>query len=148
MVDTLRIASLSLKYSFIGPHCEDVKKAFKELEESVAEAKGLRVFEPNDVGLVRLPKNASCLVMKGEHRAASSRSRLYIEKYRVRVLIDAVCWVGLNRKECLSEEEKGELKVLRDMLPLIAQRLVGVQMDYVPRLKAPMGGKEKGVREC
>jgi hypothetical protein len=93
--------------------------------------------------LVRLPKNAWCLVMKGEHRAASSRSRLYVEKYRVRVLIDAVCWVGLNRKECLSEEEEEELKGLRDMLPLIVERLVGVQMDYVPRLKAPTGGEER-----
>jgi hypothetical protein len=104
--------------------------------------------EPNDVGLVRLPKNAWCLVIKGEHRAAYLRSRLYVEKYRVRVLIDAVCWVGLHGKECLSEEEKGELKVLGDMLPLIAERWVGVLMDYVPRLKAPMGWGGKGVREC
>jgi hypothetical protein len=138
-------ALLSPKDSFIGPLCEDVKKAFKELEERVAEAKGLRVFKPNDVGLVRLPRNAWCLVMKGEHNAASLRSRLYVEKYRVRVFIDTVCWVGLNGKERLSEEEKGELKVLRDMLPLIAERLVGVQKDYVTRLKAPMDGEEKEV---
>jgi hypothetical protein len=32
----------------------------------------------------------------------------------------------LNRKEYLSEEEKGELKVLRDILPLIVERLVGI----------------------
>lgn len=48
----------------------------------------------------------------------------------------------MNRKECLSEEEKGELKALRDMLPLIVERLVGVQVDYVPRLKALTGGEE------
>jgi hypothetical protein len=43
----------------------------------------------------------------------------------------------------LSEEEKGELKVLKDMLPLIAERLMGMQMDYVPRLKALTGGEVK-----
>jgi hypothetical protein len=51
------LASLSLKYSYIGPLSKDMKKAFKELEERVTEAKGLRVFEPNNVGLVRLLKN-------------------------------------------------------------------------------------------
>jgi hypothetical protein len=34
-----------------------VKKAFKELKERVAEAKGLRVFKPNNIKLVRLLKN-------------------------------------------------------------------------------------------
>jgi hypothetical protein len=138
-------ASLSPKYSFIGPLCEDVKKAFRELEERVLEAKGLRIFEPNDVGLVRLPRNAWVLVMRGEQRAASLRSRLYVEKYRVRVLIEAVCWVGLNGKTGLSEHEVKELRSLRNMLPLIAERLVGVQKDYVPRLKMLMGGEEKEV---
>ncbi len=136
-------ASLSPRCSFVGPLCEDVKKAFKELEERIVEAKGLRVFEPNDVGLVRLPRNAWVLVMRGEQRAASLRSRLYVEKYRVRVLIEAVCWVGLNGKGGLSEQEVQELSVLRNMLPLIAERLVGVQKDYVPRLKALTGGDEK-----
>jgi hypothetical protein len=89
---------LSPKYSFIGPLCEDVKKAFKELEDRVVEAKDLKIFEPNDVGLVRLPRNAWVLVMRGEQKAASLRSRLYVKKYRVRVLIEAVCWVGLDRK--------------------------------------------------
>jgi hypothetical protein len=37
-----------------------------------------------------------------------------------------VYWVSLNRKEYLREEEKGELKGLRDMLLLITERLVGV----------------------
>jgi hypothetical protein len=134
---------LSPKYSFIGPLCEDIRKAFRELEERVLEAKGLRIFEPNDVGLVRLPRNAWVLVMRGEQRAASLRSRLYVEKYRVRVLIEAVCWVGLNGKGGLSEQETGELRALKGMLPLVAERLVGVQRDYVPRLKALMGGDEK-----
>ncbi|KAN0122658.1 hypothetical protein V8E51_000984 [Hyaloscypha variabilis] len=136
-------ASLSPKHSFVGPLCEDVKKAFRELEEKVLEAKGLRIFEPNDVGLVRLPRNAWVLVMRGEQRAASLRSRLYVEKYRVRVLIEAVCWVGLNAKGALNEQEAMELKGLRSMLPLIAERLVGVQKDYVPRLKALTGVEEK-----
>jgi hypothetical protein len=138
-------ASLNPKSSFVGPLCEDIKKAFKELEERVAEAKGLKVFEPNDVGLVRLPRNAWVLVMRGEQRAASLRSRLYVEKYRVRVLIEAVSWVGLNGKSELNEVEVRELKGLRDVLPLIAERLVGVQKDYVPRLKALTGGEEKEV---
>ena len=38
-----------------------------------------------------------------------------------------------------------ELKGLRAMLPLIAERLVGVQKDYVPRLKALTGTDEKEV---
>jgi hypothetical protein len=136
-------ASLSPECSFVGPLCEDVKKAFRDLEERVGEARQLRIFEPNDVGLVRLPRNAWVLVMRGEQRAASLRSRLYVEKYRVRVLIEAVCWVGLNRKAGLSEVEVQELNVLKNMLPLVAERLVGLQKDYVPRLKAPMGGEEK-----
>jgi hypothetical protein len=138
-------ASLSPEYSFVGPLCEDVKKAFKELDERVSEARQLRVFEPNDVGLVRLPRNAWVLVMRGEQRAASLRSRLYVEKYRVRVLIEAVCWVGLHGKAGLSEVEVQELNVLKHMLPLVAERLVGLQKDYVPRLKALMGGEEKEV---
>ena len=138
-------AKLSPKYSFVGPLCEDVRKAFREFEERVLDAKGMRIFEPNDVGLVRLPRNAWVLVMRGEQRAASLRSRLYVEKYRVRVLIEAVCWVGLNGKAGLSEQEMMELRGLKNMLPLIAERLVGVQKDYVPRLKAITSGEEKEV---
>jgi hypothetical protein len=137
--------ALSPKYSFIGPLCEDLKSAFRGLEETVLEAKRLRIFEPNDVGLVRLPPDACALVMRGEQRAASLRSRLYVEKYRVRVLIEAVCWVGLNGKRGLTEQEVMELKGLRGMLPLIFETLVGVQRDYVPRLKALMGSDEKEV---
>ena len=139
-------SSLDPKLSFIGPLCEDVRRAFKELEERVLEAKALRIFEPNDVGLVRLPRNAWVLVMRGEQKAASLRSRLYVEKYRVRVLIEAVTWVGLRGKlggvGGLSEGELRELQGLRGMLPLVAERLVGVQRDYVPRLKALTGVKE------
>jgi hypothetical protein len=103
-----------------------MKKAFKELKERVIEAKGLRVFEPNNMGLVWLLENTWYLIIKSEHTAASIRSRLYIKKYRVRVLIYMVYWVSLNRKEYLREEEKGELKGLRDMSLLITERLVGV----------------------
>jgi hypothetical protein len=67
-----------------------VKKSFKELEGRVAKAIRLRVFEPNNVGLVRLPKNTCCLVIKGEHKAANLRSRLYVKKYKVQVLINTV----------------------------------------------------------
>jgi hypothetical protein len=45
----------------------------------------------------------------------------------------------------LSEGEVRELKGLRGMLPLIAERLVGVQKDYVPRLKALTGEEVKAV---
>lgn len=66
--------------------------------------------------------------MRGEQKAASLRSRLYVEKYRVRVLIKAVCWVGLNGKGSagLDEREVRELGELKGMLLLIAERLVGI----------------------
>ena len=101
-----------------------MKKVFKELKERVIEVKWLRVFKLNNIGLVRLLKNAWYLITKGEYKAASLRSRLYIKKYRVRILINTVYWVSLNRKEYLSKEENRELKVLGDMLPLIIERLV------------------------
>lgn len=37
-----------------------------------------------------------------------------------------VYWVGLNKKEYLSKEEKSKLKVLRDILLLITERLVSI----------------------
>jgi hypothetical protein len=45
------------------------------------------------------------LVIRGEQRVTSLRSRLNVKKYKVWVLIKAVCWVGLNGKEGLSEHE-------------------------------------------
>jgi hypothetical protein len=134
--------TLSPKYSFVGPLCHDVCFAFKQLEEKVDEARRMKVFEPNDVGLVRLPRAAWVLVMGTEGKMKELRSRLYVEKYRVRVLIDAVCWEALKklkRESGLNEKQEGELRALGRMLPLIAERLVGVQKDYVPRLRALQG---------
>jgi len=122
--------------------CYDVYFAFKQLEEKVNEARIMKVFEPNDVGLVRLPRAAWVLVMGTDGKMKELRSRLYVEKYRVRVLIDAVCWEALKklkRESGLNEKQEGELRALGRMLPLIAERLVGVQKDYVPRLRALQG---------
>ncbi len=104
------------------------------LGSKVDEARRMRVFEPNDVGLVRLPRSAWVLVMGTEAKTTALRSRLYVEKYRVRVLIETVCYVGLKGLIFRTTQQDDELRSLRKMLPLIAERLVGVQKDYVPRL--------------
>ncbi|KAK0126638.1 hypothetical protein ONS95_008223 [Cadophora gregata] len=126
--------NLSLAKSFIAPLCHDILFAFKLLGDRVQEAKRMRVFEPNDVGLVRLPRCAWTLVLGTEAKVAALRSRLYVEKYRVRVLIEAVAYEGLRGLEGKSRREEDELRSLRRMLPLVAERLVGVQRDYKPRL--------------
>ncbi|PVH85650.1 hypothetical protein DL98DRAFT_511237 [Cadophora sp. DSE1049] len=126
--------NLSATKSFIAPLCHDILFAFKLLGDRVQEAKRMRVFEPNDVGLVRLPRCAWTLVLGTEAKVAALRSRLYVEKYRVRVLIEAVAYEGLRGLEGKSRREEDELKSLRRMLPLVAERLVGVQRDYKPRL--------------
>jgi hypothetical protein len=51
-----RPLTLSPNHSFVGPLCHDFCFAFKQLEEKVDEARRMKVFEPNDVGLVRLPR--------------------------------------------------------------------------------------------
>ncbi|KAH6709014.1 hypothetical protein BKA61DRAFT_677918 [Leptodontidium sp. MPI-SDFR-AT-0119] len=128
--------NLSPTNSFIAPLCHDILFAYKLLGERVQEAKRMRVFEPNDVGLVRLPRSAWTLVLGTEAKVAALRSRLYVEKYRVRVLIDAVTWEGLRGlgAQGRSKREEDELRSLRRMVPLVAERLVGVQRDYKPRL--------------
>ncbi|KAH7417501.1 hypothetical protein BKA64DRAFT_636860 [Cadophora sp. MPI-SDFR-AT-0126] len=126
--------NLSPTKSFIATLCLDILFAFKLLGDRVQEAKRMRVFEPNDVGLVRLPRCAWTLVLGTEAKVAALRSRLYVEKYRVRVLIEAVAYEGLRSLEGKSKREEDELKSLRRMLPLVAERLVGVQRDYKPRL--------------
>lgn len=126
--------NLSAPKSFIAPLCHDILFAFKLLGDRVQEAKRMRVFEPNDVGLVRLPRCAWTLVLGTEAKVAALRSRLYVEKYRVRVLIEAVAYEGLRCLEGKSRREEDELRSLRRMLPLVAERLVGVQRDYKPRL--------------
>ncbi|EKD17255.1 hypothetical protein MBM_04832 [Drepanopeziza brunnea f. sp. 'multigermtubi' MB_m1] len=148
-------ARLSPRYSFINPLCRDVVLAFSLLDGGVREARRLKIFEPNDVGLVRLPRAAWEFVLGTEQKVASLRSRLFVEKYRVRVLIDAVAWEGLrcmaanwgwlgergeDAKECMEE-----LASLSRMLPLIAERSVGVHKDYKPRLLSMRGLAEKVV---
>lgn len=120
---------------FIAPLCADIARAFSELEMKVEDARVMKVFETNDVGLVRAPRFAWCAVCGGEREAARLRSRLYVEKYRVRVLLDAVCWEGLRKKEGRSVEEEKEFEGLRNMLPLLTERLVNVQNDYNLKLK-------------
>jgi len=126
--------NLSATKSFIAPLCHDILFAFKLLGDRVQEAKRMRVFEPNDVGLVRLPRCAWTLVLGTEAKVAALRSRLYVEKYRVRVLIEAIAYEGLRGLRAKSRREEDELRSLRRMLPLVAERLVGVQKDYKPRL--------------
>lgn len=89
------------------------------------------------MGLVRVPRNAWAYVMGGEVKMAQFRSRLYVEKYRVRVLIDAVAWQGLKAIGPLGRtaEQERELEALRKMLPLVAERLLGVWRDYKPRIE-------------
>jgi hypothetical protein len=79
--------------------CEDILRAFSQLESKLEEAKKLKVFEPNDVGLVRVPRYVWLFVMGTEAKMAEPRSRLYVEKYRTRVLIKPVCWKGLREIE-------------------------------------------------
>lgn len=129
---------LSSTNSFIAPLCTDISRAFSELEMKVEDAKTMKVFEKNEVGLVRTPRFAWFAICGGEREAGRLRSRLYVEKYRVRVLVDAVTWEGfrqLRQVAALPPKMESEYEVLRNMLPLLAERLVGVQKDYTPRLK-------------
>ena len=121
--------TLSPKHSFISLLCHDVCFAFKQLEEKVDEARRMKVFEPNDVGLVRLPRVAWVLVMGTEGKMKELRGRLYMEKYRVRALIDAVCWEALKklkRESGLNEKQEGDLRALGRTLPLLIERLIGI----------------------
>lgn len=133
--------NLSPTSSFIAPLCTDISRAFSELEMKVEDAKTMKAFEKNEVGLVRTPRFAWFAICGGEREAGRLRSRLYVEKYRVRVLVDAVTWEGLKQLRQtiplgkLPPKVESEYEVLRNMLPLLAERLVGVQKDYTPRLK-------------
>jgi hypothetical protein len=74
----------------IGWLCEDAIQCFQELEDRVREARRVRAFEPNDVGLVRRPASAWAHVMGGEEKAVNLRNRLYGQKYRVRIGLDLI----------------------------------------------------------
>jgi hypothetical protein len=73
LLDTLNSAlyffhlTLSPEHSFVGPLCYDVCFAFKQLEEKVNEARRMKVFELNDVGLVRLPRAAWVLKIEANY---------------------------------------------------------------------------------
>jgi hypothetical protein len=56
------------------------------------------------VGLVRVPRYAWLFVMGTEAKMAGLMSRLYVEKYKTRVFIEAVCWKGLRKMEGRSDE--------------------------------------------
>jgi len=120
--------------SLIVPLCVDISRALSELDFKIQDAKTMKVFEKNECGLVRAPRFAWCDVCGGPREAGRLRGRLGVQKYRVRVLVDAVCWEGLRRMERSVEEER-EWGALRGMVPLLAERLVGVWKDYMPRLK-------------
>ncbi|KUJ22808.1 uncharacterized protein LY89DRAFT_311033 [Mollisia scopiformis] len=121
--------------SFLNPLSHDIVYAISQLNGRVEDAKRSKIFQPNDVGLVRLPRNAWILINGTEAKAASLRSRLYVEKYRVRVLLDAVNWYGLRSLEIRDMDEEREFQNVRARLGLVAERLVGVWKDYTPRLK-------------
>lgn len=131
--------------TFLMPLCNDIGEALRMLEEKIQQCRRLKVSEPNEVGLVRLPQCAWNLVMGGESRAQALRSRLYVEKYRVRVLVEAVAWHGLKHtahSQELKQPEVEEFRSLNVFLPLIAERCIGVHRDYSPRLKRYGGGEE------
>lgn len=140
--DTVRF---DISKSFLTPLCNDIGEVLQMLEEKIQECKWLKVFEPNEVGLVRNPQWAWNLVMGGESKAQALRSRLYVEKYKVRVLIEAVTWYCLKHtahSRELSELEVEEFRALSVLLPLIAERCIGVHRDYSPRLKRHGGAGE------
>jgi hypothetical protein len=84
------------KLPFVPLLCFDVELAFEQLQTHFNTARKEKVFEPNEKGLVRTPRFAWFEIMGGEGKAAGLRSRLCVEKYRVRVLIDAVRYKGLS----------------------------------------------------
>ena len=96
--------------TFLMPLCNDIGEALRMLEEKIQQCRRLKVSEPNEVGLVRLPQCAWNLVMGGESRAQALRSRLYVEKYRVRVLVEAVAWHGLKHTAHSQELKQPEVE--------------------------------------
>jgi hypothetical protein len=82
---------------FIQPLCSDISAAFEELKVKFEEAREKGVFGLNERGLVRTPRFVWADVVGGTPgKAGVMRRRLCVEKYRVRVLIDAVRYKGLS----------------------------------------------------
>ncbi|KUJ14138.1 uncharacterized protein LY89DRAFT_130376 [Mollisia scopiformis] len=112
---------------------EDILHAISLVENRVNQAKHLRLFEPTDDE--EWSPYESWFSCNGSEVAADRLWRhMCVEKSRVRVLIDAVTWVGLRSSE-RNEEEEVEYQDIRKRLGVVAPRLVGIWRDYVARLK-------------
>jgi hypothetical protein len=120
---------------FLTPLLANISRAFSELDLKIQDAKLMKVFEKNECGLVRAPRFAWYAVCGCPQEAGRLRGRLGVEKYRVRVLVDAVTWEGLRRMEGLDEGGRKELEGLREMVPLLVERLRGMVPLLVERLK-------------
>lgn len=133
--------------SFLGPLCEDVGKGFCELEKKIEESKNLKVFEPNDVGLVRIPRNAWILVMSGDSNAQALRQRLFVGKYRVRVLNEAIAWFGLYHTAVnrgLKGAEVEEFRALNASLADAVALFVQFEKEELKALKTPEAPLKRG----
>ncbi len=130
---------------FVRPLTRDILYAFTLLESLVVQAMQRKVFLPNETGLVRLPRVAWGLVCGG--REQELRSRCYVEKFRVRVLIDAAVWyfgsmpgpVPAQARASEEGERAREVERVRGRLGLVSERLEGVWRDYGPRVCGEVG---------
>lgn len=123
---------------FVQPLCSDISTAFEELRVNFEEARREKAFELNEKGLVRTARFAWFEVVGGGRKAVALRSRLCVEKYRVRVLIDTARFKGLSilkERDALQPDEMEQLEEIRKLLPIIVERLAGVHSDYLPRIQ-------------
>lgn len=120
--------------SFLNPLTQDILSNIEQLHTIVNDARSSRVWESSGVnGGGRVSWSAVC---GSEENARRLRSRFFVEKYRVRVLIDAVSWFALRNIQLRSQEQEIEYQEVGKRLGTVAERLVGVWRDYTPRLKA------------
>jgi hypothetical protein len=139
--------------SFINPLTQDILSNLDQLRTIVQDARSSRVWESN-AGVHGAGRVSWCTVCGNEENAKRLRSRFFVEKYRVRVLIDAVSWFALRNIQHRSQEQEIEYQEVGKRLGTVAERLVGVWRDYTPRLKAleasqrstGCGGVREGVR--
>ncbi len=135
---------------FVKPLTRDILYAFTLLESLVMQALQRKVFLPNETGLVRLPRVAWGLVCGGKEQEL--RSRCYVEKYRVRVLIDAAVWhfsTALVKQQTSNpevQERKKELERVMGRLGLVSERLEGVWRDYMPKMCGEVGKSRSGLQ--